>query len=245
MWHKPHILNAISDLLIVAAAAALLAALAVWMVRMPKLPIQQVLVKQELRQVKRAEVEQALTGMLRGNFFSVNLEAVRGALEQLPWVRRVDVRRQWPSRLEVTIEEHQPVARWEEGRATGKNELVNSHGEVFAALLAEKEAALLPQMYGPPGTSSEVLKRYGEFSGALAQLSLKPVQLSLSPRLAWQLRLADGMVMDLGREQAKAPVSLRLQRFVEIYPTAVGNRPQRPAAVDLRYPNGFAMRSRG
>ena len=34
-------------------------------------------------QVRRAEIEQVLTGMLRGNFFSVNLEAVRVALEQL------------------------------------------------------------------------------------------------------------------------------------------------------------------
>lgn len=245
MWHKPHILNAIADLLFVAAAAALLAALAVWMVRMPTLPIQQVVVKEALRQVKPAEIEQALSGNLRGNFFSVNLETVRGALEQLPWVRRVDVRRQWPARLEVTIEEHKPLARWEEGRATGKNELVNSYGEVFAALLADKEAVLLPQMYGPQGTAPEVLKRYGEFVETLAPLSLKPVQLSLSPRLAWQVRLADGMTIDLGREQVKAPVSMRLQRFVEIYPTAVGNRPQRPAAVDLRYPNGFAMRSRG
>lgn len=245
MWNKPHVLNAIADLLFAAAAAALLAAAAVWMVRMPKLPIQQVVVKEELRQVRRAEIEQALAGNLRGNFFSVNLEAVRASLEQLPWVRRVDVRRQWPARLVVNIEEHKPVARWEEGKGQGRNELVNSYGEVFVAMLAEKEAATLPQMYGPQGTSQDVLKRFGEFAGLLAPLSLKPVQVNLSPRLAWQLRLADGMVVDLGREQAKAPVNERLQRFVEIYPGAVGNRPQRPAAVDLRYPNGFAMRVRG
>ena len=245
MWHKPHILNAIADLLFAVAAAALIAALAVWMVRMPKLPIQQVVIKEELRQVRRAEIEQVLTGMLRGNFFSVNLEAVRVALEQLPWVRRVNVRRQWPARLEVGIEEHKPVARWEEGRGVSKNELVNSYGEVFVALLADKQAAVLPQMYGPPGTSAELLKRYGEFTEALAPLSLRPVQVNLSPRLAWQIRLADGMVMDLGREQVKAPVTTRLQRFVDFYPTALGSNPQRPAAVDLRYPNGFAMRSRG
>jgi len=245
MWNKPHVLNAIADLLLIVTVAALFAVAAVWLVRMPKLPIRQVVVAEPLQHVRRAEVEQALAGNLRGNFFSVNVEAVRQALEQLPWVRRAQVRRLWPARLELHIEEHKPVARWEENRAAGRNELVNSHGEVFAALLAEKEALALPQMYGPTGTAPDLLKRFAEFSATLAPVGLKPAQLNLSPRLAWQLRMADGMVIELGREQAKAPVATRLQRFVEIYPGAVGNRPQPPAAVDLRYPNGFAMRGRG
>ena len=66
--------------------------------------------------------------------------------------------------------------------------------------------------------------------------------LLLSPRLAWQVRLDDGMVLELGREQPKAPIALRLERFVDIYPTVLAARSPRPAAVDLRYPNGFALR---
>ena len=38
MWNKPHLLNALADLLILAAAAALIAGLAVWLVRVPALP---------------------------------------------------------------------------------------------------------------------------------------------------------------------------------------------------------------
>jgi hypothetical protein len=41
MWNKPHLLNTIADLLILAATAALLAA-AVWLVRVPSLPVRQV-----------------------------------------------------------------------------------------------------------------------------------------------------------------------------------------------------------
>jgi cell division protein FtsQ len=51
--------------------------------------------------------------------------------------------------------------------------------------------------------------------------------------------------VDLGREQPKAPLALRLQRFVEVYPEAVAKRAVRPTVVDLRYPNGFAMRIAG
>lgn len=246
MWDKPQLLNALADLLFVAAAAAILSALTVWMVRMPALPVRQVVVKEELRQVRRVELEQALNGLLAGNFFSVNLENIRSSVESLPWVRRAEVRRRWPAGLELRIEEHQPVARWEDGVAhVGKNELVDSYGDVFVAALGNSEAAQLPQVYGPAGTAPELIRHYGEFSKLLAPIGQKPLRVSLSARLAWQIKLSNGTVLDLGREQSKSPVETRLGRFVEIYPETVGKLNPPPAVVDLRYPNGFAVRSRG
>jgi cell division protein FtsQ len=225
----------------IVAAAALLAAIAVWLVRVPSLPVRQVVFVEALAHTKRAEVEQLLPVALKGNFFSLNLEMVRTALEQLPWVRKVEVRRIWPARLEVKVEEHRPVARWGEARG----ELVNSYGEVFVASLVDAELASLPMLFGPPGTASEVLKRYSEMVGSLMAIGEKPVQVTLSPRLAWQLKLEHGMWVDLGREQPKSPVGVRLQRFIEVYPETIGKRSVRPAVVDLRYPNGFAIRVAG
>lgn len=241
MWNKPHLLNALADLLMLAASAALLAAAAVWLVRVPSLPVRQVVFAEPLAHTRRLEIEQVLPAAIKGNFFSLNLEAVRGTLGGLPWVRKVDVRRIWPARLEVRIEEHRPMARWGEGRG----ELVNSYGEVFAALLPDADLEALPLLYGPPGTASEVLKRYSELVGTFRTVNEKPVQVTLSPRLAWQLKLENGMLVDMGREQPKAPVGVRLQRFIEVYPETVAKRAIRPTVVDLRYPNGFAVRVAG
>jgi cell division protein FtsQ len=235
MWNKPHLLNALADLLILAAMAALLAVAAVWLVRVPSLPILQVVFVEPLPHTRRAEVEQVLPYALKGNFFSLNLAVVRGALETLPWVRKVEVRRIWPSRLEVKVEEHRPAARWGEGRG----ELVNSYGEVFAAQLAEPELGALPQLAGPPGTSAELLKHYSEFVSDFQAVNEKPVQVTLSPRLAWQIRLENGMLVEMGREQPKSPIGVRLQRFIEVYPETLAKK---AIVVDLRYPNGFAMR---
>jgi cell division protein FtsQ len=238
MWHKPHLLNALADLLLLVASAALLAAAAVWLVRVPALPISQVVFLEPLAHTRKAEVEQVMPAALRGNFFSLNLESVRGALESLPWVRKVEVRRVWPAKLEVRVEEHKAVARWGEGRG----ELVNSYGEVFAAVAQEGEMTGMPLLFGPQGTAPEVLKRYGELVDTFKRVHEKPVAVTLSPRLAWQLRLENGMLVEIGREQPKAPIGVRLARFIEIYPEAVAQRSTRPAVVDLRYPNGFAMR---
>lgn len=238
MWNKPQLMNAVTDLLLVAAAAALLVAAVVWSARLPLFPLREILVTHELREIRRSELESAFTGLLRGNFFTIKVEDLRHSLEQLPWVRRAEVRRQWPSRIEVSIEEHLPVAFW--GQATGQ--LVNSYGEVFTAALSAPPPVSMPLLIGPSGLASEVLNHYQQAEEILKPVGRIPHALSVSPRLAVQLRLDDGMIIELGREQPKAPVSERLLRFVEYYPSVLSATRQRPSVVDMRYPNGFALR---
>lgn len=236
MWHKPQLMTAVSDLLFVAGAAALLVAAVVWSARLPWFPLREVVLMNELQEVRRSDLERSLSGLLRGNFFSVNLDALRQALERLPWVRHAEVRRQWPSGIEITVEEHRAVAHWGESG----NQLVNTYGEVFAATSAHVQE--LPLLSGPSGSSAEMLTRYGEFSDLLDPAGLRITRILLSPRLAWQLQLENGLRIELGREQQKAPTQMRLGRFVQYYPTLLEARRSRPLAVDMRYPNGFALR---
>ncbi|WP_295483051.1 cell division protein FtsQ/DivIB [Accumulibacter sp.] len=228
-------MTAVSDLLFLAAGAALLAAAVIWgMPRLQLLPLREVRVTTALQEVQRAELEQSLDELLRGSFLTVNLEALRLALEQLPWVRRAEVWRKWPPRIDVELEEQRAVAHW------GDGELVNTFGEVFAAVLPDDRQ--LPRLSGPPGTAADVLRHHEEFAQLLRPIDQRLAQVALSPRLAWALELEDGMVVELGREQAKAPIRMRLQRFVDYYPTLSDTRHGRPLAVDMRYPNGFALR---
>lgn len=236
MWNKPQLMTAVADLLLAAAAAALLVAATVWFTRLPHFKLSQVVVTHELAEVKRADVERALAGLLRGNFFSVNVEALRQSLEKLSWVRHAEVRRRWPSSLEVRIEEHQPVARWGEGGS----QLVNTHGEVFAAAMSVPRA--LPTLRGPLAVAPEMLAHYHEAVDLLRPIGRSPRALTVSSRLAVQLQLDDGMLVELGRQQVKLPLRDRLQRFVDHYPSVLSVAKVRPSVVDMRYPNGFALR---
>ena len=238
MWNKPQLMTAVADLLSVAAAAALLVAALVLSARLPMFPLRELVVTHSLREVRRAEVETALSGLLHGNFFSVNLDLVRQSLEQLPWVRHAEVRRQWPARIEVDIEEHVPVAFW--GQATGQ--LVNTNGEVFAAAMSVPPSETMPVLLGPVGMAPEMLGYYQQAVDMLKPIGRMPNSLTISPRLAVQLQLDDGMTVELGRVQSKAPARDRRQRFVEYYPSVIGVAKTRPSVVDMRYPNGFALR---
>lgn len=238
MWNRPQILNLIADLLYLVAGMALLGMGALWVVRFAVSPVSQVVIQTPLKHVQATEIDEALDGILHGNFLTLNLDVVRTELEKLPWVRRADVRRHWPARLEVRLEEQKAAARWGEGRG----ELVNSFGEVFVASIADEEGKSLPVLFGPPRTAPQVIGLYQQALEALAPLGLQPRQVTLSQRLAWQIKLADGLLIYLGREQPKVPVAQRLQAFTKIYPNEIARREPRPLAVDMRYPNGVALR---
>ena len=97
MWHKPHLLMAVADLLFLAGTAALLVAAVVWGTpRLRLFPLAELQVINELQEVQRSEIEQSLSELLRGNFFTVDVDALRRSLEQLAWVRRAEVWRKWP-----------------------------------------------------------------------------------------------------------------------------------------------------
>jgi cell division protein FtsQ len=196
-----------------------------WLLKPEHFPLTRVELKGAFTQTGRAELEAALP-RLSGNFFAADLTEVRASLERLPWVRNVAVRRVWPNRLEITIEEHVALARW------GDDALVNTYGERFPG----KTKDVLPTFIGPAGTQAELARRYARFNAIVAPLDARIERVVLSQRHAWQLRLSNGLHVALGRDADLAET--RLRRFVEVYPT-VNNKNE---YVDLRYPNGFAVR---
>jgi cell division protein FtsQ len=239
MWNRPQLMMDVADLLLTAGAAALLVAMAVGVARLPFFPVRGVTVAGPLRELRRDEIEHSLYGSLRGNFFSVDLEALRKSLERLPWVRRVEARRRWPASIELSLEEHVPVASW--GRTDGW--LVNSHGEIFAAGLSAAAREALPVFSGPVNFVPEMLDTYRLARDSMRGIGRAPRELAASRRLALRLVLDDGMIVELGRQQAGAPIRERLERFVEFYPAILTAGGGRPEAVDMRYPNGFALRT--
>lgn len=235
MWHKPQLLTAIADLLWLVGGAILSVVLVLGVTRLPLFPLRELAITAPLQETRRADIERAVAGQLRGNFFTVRPERVRDALEKLPWVRKAQVRRRWPGALEVAIEEHRAVARWGEGAA----QLVNTHGEVFYGVTRQLPALVLA---GPTGAAPDVLARHAAFADALRPTGRTVRQVALSSRLAWRIVLDDGMVIELGQEQDKAPIVDRLKRFAATYEEVIAGRTPPPAVADLRYPNGFALR---
>jgi len=231
MWDDTAGLRMTANLLLAVATTLMLYGAAHYVVHMPIFPLRSVQLTGDVVHVTYEQVEAVVTGELRGNFFTVDLTQAREAFEKLPWVRKANVRRQWPDRLEVAVEEHRPLARW------GTAALVSAQGEVFEAAIN----TTLPVLQGPQGTAPEVVSHFQEFGRALEPVGRHIVQITLSARRAWVLKLDDETVIELGRENLES----RLAGFVAAYERTVARLPQPSTYIDLRYTNGFAVRSPG
>lgn len=209
----------------------------VWVVeqlRDPRvLPFKVVRIDGQLRHLDRMQIEKAVGGEIRGNFFTVDVERVHRAARNLPWIDQVSVRRVWPHTLVIKIVEQIPMARW------GKRQLVNPKGDIFSPLPGEIPTGL-PYLYGPAGSSHEMVAHFLNLKPRLGLLGLELDQLSVDARRSWKMVFANGMRLHLGSKELET----RLQRFISTFPQIQhGAEPDSKLLdVDLRYTNGFTVR---
>ncbi|HEV3104543.1 MAG TPA: cell division protein FtsQ/DivIB, partial [Trinickia sp.] len=188
--------------------------------------------------INRPTVRASVIGHLKGNFFTVDLDAARQAFEQMPWVRRASVRRVWPNALAVTLEEYKPLGTW------GSDQLVSVDGELFTANQGELDADL-PAFDGPNGTAKEVVVRYADFKKWLAPLGAELEEVKLSPRYAWTVKLSNGTQIEFGRERNPSTLAERSRRLTAAWAAVTARWGKDIEYADLRYPNGFAIRAAG
>jgi cell division protein FtsQ len=182
---------------------------------------------------------------LKGNYFTIDLREARRAFETVPWVRRATVRRVWPNRLDVTLEQHRATAYWE--RDDGDPHLVNLQGEVFEVNLGDVEEEQLPTLSGPDGSSALVWQMYRRLGPVFGTLGQRVEQLGLSARGSWQARLDSGTRIELGRGSADEVVD-RTQRYAATVGQVAARYQREGRSVeyaDLRHQDAYALRLRG
>jgi len=176
-------------------------------------PIETVAVAGRFQRVAPVDVERVVKAQVHGaGLLSVDLAAVRRAIHTLPWVDGVSVQRAWPRGLDVLVVEQTAAARW------GERGLLNTRGELF--------------------DSDE---RYLAAEGRLMQAGLRLTAIRLDARGAWEMDLANGVTVRLGRRE----VDERFEKFMNSALKLVTQRGEDIAYVDMRYTNGFAIGWRG
>lgn len=191
-------------------------------------PINEIQIKNQYEKVDSLQVDLIIQQYLRGNFFGLDLNLTRNVFKKLPWVREVSVRRIWPDKIEISIEEHQVIARW------GNVGLVNDKGEFFNAAYQDD----LPYFWGPKNFVSEITQKYFEINKILSKELMQIGTISMSDRLSWEIQTDNNIKIVLGRKD----ILKKITNFVEHYQTVLTEINNRIEYVDMRYKNGFAIK---
>lgn len=238
------LMNITATVLFMLFGGLALGALCLWVLRQPVFALGGIEVRGDVTHNNAVTLKANVAPHLRGTFFTVDLDATRSAFEAVPWVRRAIVRREFPNRLGVTLQEHRAAAYW--GPESG-SQLLNSFGEVFEANVDEVHRSDLPRLLGPSGESDQILGMYRTLAPLFDPLDAEITQLELTGRGSWRAQLDSGAVVELGRGKPEE-ITERIARFAKTVAVVAGHYDRGADALesaDLRYPTGYALKLRG
>ncbi len=237
-------MNAAALLMLVAFFVACGGGAFTWALNSPGFAIRSIVVAGDVQHNNALTIKANATPKLAGSFFTMDLARARQAFEAVPWVRSATVRREFPNRLKVFLQEHQAVALW---GSESDSRLLNSFGEIFDANQGEIEHENLPRLAGPDGQAKTVWAAYASLKPAFEALDLEIDQIELSGRGSWQIRAGNGAQVLLGRgseQELKERVSLFLGTLTRVA-ARYGRKPEALESADLRHTDGYALRLRG
>jgi len=193
-------------------------------------PVALITVEGELEYIDHDAVQLVIKPYLHESFLGIDLDGLHADLLAMPWVADASVRRVWPDKLVIDLDEQLPIARW------GDQALLNNEGKAFAPQDISRFAQL-PQLDGPERAKRRVMRHYQQFSSLLRPQGMVVSKLELRDRGSWCLTTEDGMEVLLGRDNLVE----KMQRFMTIEQMLLQDRRELIARVDLRYSNGMAV----
>jgi cell division protein FtsQ len=215
-----------------------------WLLRHSAFSIQSITVRGNVTHSNAVTLRANVLPQLTGNFFTLNLLQARQAFEQIPWIRSALVRREFPNRLSVTLEEFQPVAQW---GVEGDGKFLSVEGTVFEVNADDVDSDTLPTLKGPESQAKAVLDMFLHLKPLMNKMDMILDRLELSQRGSWTAQLESGATLELGHGDPQEIVE-RLQMFSKTL-TQVTSRYGRTTtsllSADLRYESGYALRLRG
>lgn len=206
-----------------------------WMEDAQRLPLSKLVLTGDRHYTRNDDIRQSILALgAPGTFMTQDVNIIQSQIERLPWIKQASVRKQWPDELKIHLVEYVPIARWND------QHMVDMDGNSFSVPADRTSKQVLPMLYGPEGSESEVLQGFHDMGQVLAKDKFTLKEAAMTARRSWQVTLSNDIKLNLGRGDTMK----RLARFVELYPVlqqqALADHKD-ISYVDLRYDSGAAV----
>lgn len=193
-------------------------------------PIKHIDVQGQFNTVKTESLQNVLTKYASGSLLFLPERELLQALQSIPTIDQVSVKRIWPSTVQIVLQQKYPIARF------GETQLLSNRGILFVPSDMHQTEEL-PYINGPESRASQLWQAYIALNKILSPIDLKILRLEVSPRLSYSLVLNNGLTVYLG----STDIAERLSLFVRVYTKSLHARIAQIDYVDMRYNSGMAV----
>jgi len=146
---------------------------------------------------------------------------------------KAKVKRRWPNKVIISLEEQNPVARWRE------DGLLNQSGDIFYPhdITPFRDWVVLE---GNPLQSRKLLHDLMVFQERFKPLGWTIDMLQQQPDGSWNIHFLSGVTVLLDKEAWQA----KLSRFIRALPKTKQTLRKFAQVFDLRYSNGFVIKQK-
>ena len=195
-----------------------------------RLSLTRLVIRGDLEYVTESDVQLAFSKLDHiGTFMSQEPDILKKAVEDIPWVDHVAIRKQWPNIVEVFLTEHKALAIWNE------DSILDEYGTIFSGDTRAISKEIV-KLYGPEDAIPEVLAAWKKYNPGFLAFHLHIDSLVLSRRKAWKIALDNGIHLELG----SGHINEKIARFFSLY-DHLGERAKKISSIDLRYNSGAAV----
>lgn len=195
-------------------------------------PLKTVEITPKLNYGSAAEIEEIIRSYHNPDLLNLNVQSIAIEINGLSWVKQAKVEKKWPDRILVSLQEREPVYRFE------GNEFLDADGKRFQISQNHEHLQKLFQVVAPKGQELTVLKMTQIIEPWLRSNNLKPTKIELDDRQAWHIHFNEIDVL-LGREA----LHRRLKSILLIFQDKnIRHHLEYIKKIDLRYSNnGYSI----
>lgn len=192
--------------------------------------IDSIYVASSLNRVSKQDIAQVVKDYELDGFFTLRLKEFENDLNEIGWVYKANIKRQWPYKLVIEIEEQMPIFRW------NQDYLLNKYAQPFPIHGNEsfEDRPLLKGEYGREQVLAQLYKEYNHEFGALG-ITIK--SLEEDARYDKVMHLSNGVIINMGRDN----VELQMQRCLKMFALLSDEERAAIATIDLRHSHGLAI----
>lgn len=194
-----------------------------------RFPVNTVKVAASYQHIQRHQLKDVFAKYAQDGFLTLPVQSLENDLMALPWTHSVAIERVWPDVLQITLQEKQPAAEW-------NNTLITAAGVELQRDEKQLDSGLV-RLAGSDEQKMTALAVYDHLKPVLEVCGLSVDFLQLHENQACDLLLKNGVQLHLG----KRDIEQRASRFCRAYPAIFSPKIEQLASVDLRYARGMAV----